>query len=211
MPKHFVSNKDESVRMFKNDFLDKLSRIHWSVPLFIYIPLIIYFIYKGLVLFSITIISLVSLIVFGFFLWTLTEYLLHRFIFHYQPKTEIGKKMHFMFHGVHHDYPQDSWRLVMVPAVSLPLAILFYYIFQFLMGEVYTAPFFAGFLSGYLFYDMAHYSVHHFAIKNRLLLKLKANHMKHHYLFPDMGFSVSNTFWDKIFGTTFPEKEEVKV
>ena len=34
--------------------------------------------------------------------------------------------MHFIIHGVHHDHPNDKLRLVMPPAVSIPLAALFF-------------------------------------------------------------------------------------
>lgn len=34
--------------------------------------------------------------------------------------------MLFTFHGVHHDYPNDSFRLVMPPVVSIPLYVVMY-------------------------------------------------------------------------------------
>ena len=47
MPKNFVSNKDETVRMFDNNFLEACSKVHFTVPLFVYIPVIIAFLYRG--------------------------------------------------------------------------------------------------------------------------------------------------------------------
>ena len=110
-----------------------------------------------------------------------------------------------MFHGVHHDYPNDSMRLVMPPSVSLPLAALFYLLFRLIMGPVNVAPFFAGFLLGYLFYDITHYALHHFAIKKKFWLDLKQHHMKHHYKSPDEGFGVSQSWWDTVFRTQFTD------
>ena len=52
----------------------------------------------------------------GVLLWTLLEYLIHRYIFHYEPKTGVGKRLHYIIHGVHHDYPNDGKRLVMPQA-----------------------------------------------------------------------------------------------
>lgn len=129
MTKKYVSNKDETVRMFKNDFLETFSKVHWTVPLWLFVPIILSFLYRSIFLFGIEAGMIVLYFVIGLAVWTITEYLLHRFIFHYNPSSEIGKKLHFIFHGVHHDYPKDSKRLVMPPAVSIPLATLFYFLF----------------------------------------------------------------------------------
>jgi 4-hydroxysphinganine ceramide fatty acyl 2-hydroxylase len=49
--------------------------------------------------------------------------------------SKLGEKIHFIFHGVHHDYPSDSRRLVMPPSVSIPLAILFYFLFEAILRK----------------------------------------------------------------------------
>ncbi len=202
MPKTFVSNKDESFRMFENDFMEIFTKVRWYVPLIIYVPVVLYFLVSALFFKEIGIFSIAGLYIGGFVFWTLTEYFLHRFLFHFHPKSEFGKKIHFMFHGVHHDYPQDSNRLVMPPIVSLTLAVIFYFLFNAVFGW-FLDPFFAGFVTGYLFYDIIHYSIHHFNIRNKFLLKVKAHHMKHHYVEPDLGFGVSSHYWDYMFGTQF--------
>lgn len=207
MPKQFVSNKDESVRMFKSDLMEFLSKVHWTVPLIVYIPIITFLIYRAIAIFEINIFETVILFLSGIFVWTFAEYMLHRFLFHYQPKNEWAKRIHWMFHGVHHDYPQDSKRLVMPPAVSIPLATIFFYIFLFIFGKALVNPFFAGFLLGYLFYDMIHYGVHHFGFKAKWLLALKSHHMKHHYIEPNDGFGVSSPLWDIIFGTSYKNQK----
>ena len=130
MAKNFISNKDETVRMFDNDFMESLSRVHPAVPLIVYIPVVLFFLYRSVYIFEFTFITILSLIVFGILVWSLAEYTLHRFIFHYEPKSKFGEKIHFIFHGVHHDYPSDSRRLVMPPSVSIPLALLFYFLFK---------------------------------------------------------------------------------
>lgn len=208
MAKKFVSNKDETVRMFKSDFMEALSRVHPAVPLMIFVPVILYMFYLSYWYFQLPLTNIFGLVMFGVFVWTITEYLLHRFIFHLELKSEVGKKIHFIFHGVHHDYPSDSRRLVMPPSVSIPLASLFYILFRFLIGDVAVYPFFAGFLSGYLFYDMTHYAVHHFNMHSKFWLALKHHHIKHHYKDPDRGFGVSSPLWDIVFGTNYSEKEE---
>jgi sterol desaturase/sphingolipid hydroxylase (fatty acid hydroxylase superfamily) len=201
--KLYVSNKDETVRMFKNDFLERLSRVHFTVPLFIFIPVILWHLYRSVFIFQLPVLTIIGMLAGGVVVWTLVEYLLHRFVFHLELPGKIGQRIHFIFHGVHHDYPSDSKRLVMVPAVSIPLAILFYYLFRWMLSAELVAPFFSGFVTGYLCYDMIHYAVHHFNLKSRFWLELKHHHMLHHFRENDRGFGVSSKFWDLVFRTTF--------
>ena len=154
MKKNYVSNSEKSVRMFKNDFLESLSKIHFSVPLFIFIPIIIYFTYSAFTN-QITIGAYALYFAFGIFIWTATEYILHRFVFHFVPKSKWGLRIHFIFHGVHHDYPRDSKRLVMVPSVSLPLAALFYVLCSFFLTQVHIYSFFSGFIFGCFSFDVS--------------------------------------------------------
>jgi sterol desaturase/sphingolipid hydroxylase (fatty acid hydroxylase superfamily) len=142
----------------------------------------------------------------GLLFWTLTEYVLHRFIFHWVPDSNWGKQIHFIFHGVHHDYPQDALRLVMPPSVSIPLALGFYFLFQALLPATYVPAFFPGFIVGYLFYDLTHYAIHHIHFKSGFLKKMKQHHMYHHYTDSSRGFGVSSVLWDKIFKSDFVKK-----
>ncbi len=210
MTKKYVSNKDETVRMFENNFLEALSHIHPAVPVIIFVPIIAYMLFPSIIDFNISAVSIAGLMVFGVLIWTITEYLLHRFIFHWELKSKIGARIHFIFHGVHHDYPSDSRRLVMPPSVSVPLTVFFYFLFKSLIGNVFVLPFFAGFLTGYLFYDMTHYAVHHFNMHSKFWLAIKNHHIKHHYQNPDKGFGVSTPLWDFVFNSYYINKEEQK-
>jgi 4-hydroxysphinganine ceramide fatty acyl 2-hydroxylase len=215
MAGNFVSNKDESVPMFGHPVLDFFSRVHFSVPLVLYIPVILFFLYKSVFVFHFPVFYIVPLVLFGLAIWSFTEYNMHRFVFHWMPPGELGRKINFMFHGVHHDYPRDSYRLVMVPAVSIPLALVFYFSFRFLFGkalgeENLVAPFFSGFVTGYLIYDMTHYALHHVNFKSKFWLELKQHHMIHHYQDPHNGFGVSTKLWDMVYRTTFKRKTQQK-
>jgi sterol desaturase/sphingolipid hydroxylase (fatty acid hydroxylase superfamily) len=206
MAKQFVSDKDESVRMFKNDFLESFTKVHYLTPIVIFVPVVLYFLYKSFFVFEISTLKILGFITFGILAWTLTEYLLHRFVFHFMPTSTFGKRLHFIFHGVHHDYPNDSRRLVMAPSISITLAVIFYYAFQFLLGKLHVAPFFVGYVSGYIFYDMTHYAIHHYNFKSKFWLNLKKHHMVHHYMDGDNGYGVSSKLWDHVFGTMFKKK-----
>jgi 4-hydroxysphinganine ceramide fatty acyl 2-hydroxylase len=207
MAKLYVSNKDESARIFKSDFLEMFTHVHWSVPIILFLPVVLYFVYLTVQSPEIGSSEGVLLFLVGLFVWTLTEYLLHRFVFHYEPKTELGKRIHFLTHGVHHDYPNDSKRLVMPPSVSIPLATLFFFFFQLLAGPVAVFPFFAGFIFGYICYDEIHYATHHAPMKGKVGLFLKHHHVRHHYEDPNKRYGVSSPLWDHVFRTMSPEQE----
>ena len=210
MKKLYVSNKDESVRMFKSSFLEMFSKVHWSVPLFIFLPAIGYLMYQAISSPSIDWLQVAVWFIAGIGVWTVTEYVLHRWLFHYEPPGKLGKRMHFIFHGVHHDYPNDSMRLVMPPAVSIPLASLFYFLFRNVVVHDGFFSFFAGFLAGYLFYDMLHYAIHHAPMKGKIWMALKTHHLKHHFKDPDAGYGVSSPLWDVIIGSDFKNSKEQK-
>jgi len=206
MKKKYVSNSQESVRMFKSDLLEALSKVHFTVPLYIFVPVIAYCVYRftqtdlGLLLF-------VELFALGLFVWTLTEYIMHRFVFHYEPADKPwAQRIHFIFHGVHHDYPSDAKRLVLPPSVSIPLATGFYFLFNAILPPNYIWGFFPAFILGYLFYDISHYAIHHFNFKGAIWKKIKQHHMLHHYQDPAKGYGVSSPLWDKIFRSDFIKK-----
>jgi sterol desaturase/sphingolipid hydroxylase (fatty acid hydroxylase superfamily) len=138
---------------------------------------------------------------FGLAWWSLMEYLLHRFVFHFRPDNAWGRRLHFIIHGVHHDHPHDPMRLVMPPSVSLPLAALVFLLFRALLGPEWSLPFFAGFLIGYLVYDMTHYHIHHHRSDNRLSIALRRYHYRHHFQQSDRGFGVTSSLWDRVFRT----------
>src|SRR5215212_1531949 len=94
-----------SPRMFDNELLDKLSRVHPSVPVFIFVPAIVVLTVLGAR--DMAALPLVGLFVAGYFFWTLSEYWIHRGVFHFEPEDGIGARLHWIIHGVHHDHPND--------------------------------------------------------------------------------------------------------
>ena len=202
MKKNYISNSEESIRMFKSDLIENLSKVHFAVPLFIFVPAIFIFIYKAFAA-GVTLLNFGLYFIIGLAVWTITEYVMHRFIFHYHPTSEFGKKIHFIFHGVHHDYPRDKKRLVLPPSVSIPLATAFYFLFASFLAPQLLFAFFPGFLSGYLVYDMLHYAMHHHNFKSGIMKRVKQHHMLHHYQNPEKGFGVSSSLWDIILRSGF--------
>lgn len=196
-----VSNKNESVRMFRNGLLEALSHVHPVTPLVLYVPVVAYVLVQAAGT-GLAASDIAGLLVLGAFLWTLTEYVMHRFVFHYQPRSALGRRLHFIVHGVHHDYPNDATRLVMPPGVSIPLALVFYGLFRAIFGPRLGPPAFAGFVAGYLVYDMVHYATHHLTMRGPILGHLKRYHLRHHYQDETRGYGVSSPLWDHVFRTT---------
>jgi dihydroceramide fatty acyl 2-hydroxylase len=189
-----------SPQLFKNDFLNFFSRVHPSIPALIFVPVVIGMGWlgadRGLAAWKLALLTLA-----GFGVWTLTEYWLHRLVFHWEPDNEFGRRMHFIIHGIHHDHPNDKMRLVMPPAVSIPLAALFLLGFSLLFGTPAAYPIFAGLIVGYLAYDYTHYYLHHFVPRSDLGKRLREQHMRHHFQDHRFGFGVSSPLWDVVFGT----------
>jgi len=190
----------ESPRMFESNFVDAFSRVPWFVVPIVYVPMICGLFATGMLRFEIAALPSIGLYVAGFFVWTLTEYWLHRTLFHWTPKTSWGPRFHFLLHGVHHDYVNDRMRLVMPPAASLALAAVFMPIYWLLMGA-YSLPFFAGKVTGYLAYDMIHYYTHHGKPSSAWMKRLRAHHMNHHHNKEGRKYGVSFMFWDRVFQT----------
>ena len=190
----------DSPRMFENDLLDKLSRVHPVVPVLIFLPLIVVMLVLA-ISHDMKAWQIVAGVVGGYAFWTLCEYWIHRVVFHFEPEKGFGARLHWIIHGVHHDHPNDPMRLVMPPSVSVPLSSLFCLGFYAVLGSPWWLPFAAGFLAGYLIYDMTHYHLHHHMPKTAAGRKLRELHMRHHFQDDTKGYGISAPYWDKAFRT----------
>ena len=203
-----IDHSDEPVRLFQSNFLEFFTHISPVVVLIIWAPAAVFFVWRSVETLpaGASWLQIPVGVLLGVFIWTLTEYLVHRFVFHYHARTPGLEKIFFMFHGVHHYQPQCKTRLVMPPIVSIPMAVLFYGIFYLVVGQLFRAPswvpaLFAGFILGYLVYDMIHYATHHFPMRSGYLRFVKRYHMQHHFKTPEKRFGVSSPLWDKVFRT----------
>lgn len=206
MAKLFVSNKDESVQIFENPVLEKFTFVHPITPVALFGPVVLFFLGRAFVLSQVSAPGIAGLFLAGLAFWTLFEYILHRWIFHYEPKSVWGQRLHFIFHGNHHDYPSDTRRLVMPPIVSISLAAVTYFGMRSLLGTMID-PFFAGFVLGYICYDTIHYASHHMAMKGPIGRIVKKHHLKHHFKSPEQGYGVSSPIWDYVFRTGFKDND----
>lgn len=207
-PQH---RREPQIRLFRANWLEALTRVSpWFVTL-VWAPVIVWFAWQGWVArdaHGMGVLACAGAVGIGLLLWTLTEYALHRFVFHFTPKAPPPwvQRLVFLFHGIHHVQPWDKQRLVMPPAVSIPLAALFRWLFARLFVDACGAPgwldlAFAGFLAGYLCYDLLHYATHHVAGRAAWFRWLKRHHLLHHHATPEQRFGVSSPLWDLVLGT----------
>ncbi|MFY0625560.1 MAG: sterol desaturase family protein [Reichenbachiella sp.] len=187
-------------RVFKNPFIEKLTRTHISLPLVTFSAISTFLVYKGMVDFGLATWQIGALSVAGYFAFTLVEYMMHRFVFHMKEDTDVKKKVVYALHGIHHDYPKDKDRLAMPVPASLTLATGFYFLFKLLMGDL-VFGFLPGFLMGYAWYLWVHYMVHAMQPPKNLFKIFWVHHGIHHYKQPERAFGVSMPFWDFVFRT----------
>ena len=126
--------------------------------------------------------------------WTLTEYVLHRFVLH-------GIQPFRAWHAEHHRRPK-----ALIGTSTLLSAVLIVVLF-FLPALVLTDLLRAcaltiGLLTGYLVYAITHHALHHWSGVNALTRRLKRRHALHHYRDgPPAWFGVTSPIWDILFGT----------
>lgn len=201
------NTQGKSIRLFNSAFLEKFTHVHPITPVLLWGPFIGFSFWKMFSVLKLDILSILVVGLAGFLCWTLVEYLMHRFVFHFKPLGPWSDRLVFLFHGIHHADPEDLSRLVLPPIVSIFFSSIFYGLFRALMGPVWVVPFFTFFIMGYLCYDYIHYFSHRFQPKTAFGKYLKQNHMMHHFVCPDAKWGVSSPLWDFIFGTYVPNSQ----
>ena len=206
-----TENNRGQATIFKNPFLESLTKTSLRSNIIIYGAVVALLIYNALYIQNIPLPEFMGLFVFALFFWTFAEYILHRFVFHWINENKLVQRFHFIMHGSHHLYPRDTERLLMPPVPGILMAsILFglFYVFFYIIGyPVYTWGFFPGFFLGYLLYSFLHRATHVVKPPKRFKYIWK-HHSLHHYKYPNKCFGVSNTLWDHVFGTMPPKGDE---
>jgi sterol desaturase/sphingolipid hydroxylase (fatty acid hydroxylase superfamily) len=142
----------------------------------------------------------IPLLVGGLIIWTATEYALHRYVFHFEPRSQLLKQIIFVIHGNHHAEPNDPLRNLMPPIVSIPVGALIWVLSIAVFGPSGTW-FLLGFMMGYVAYDLVHFACHQFPMKGRIARALKVHHMRHHHLKVGGNYAITGMIWDRIFAT----------
>jgi sterol desaturase/sphingolipid hydroxylase (fatty acid hydroxylase superfamily) len=209
MPKVAKNFEHGEAKIFNNPFLESLTKTNPITNIVVYGFSILLFSFYALMHVGLNVFLFLALFILGIISWTFAEYMLHRFVFHWVNDSKIIQRFHFIMHGSHHQFPRDKARLLMPPVPGLLMASLlfglFYSVFYVIQIPELCFGFFPGFFSGYLLYSFVHRAIH---VKRppKRFKHIWLHHNIHHYKHPDKAFGVSNTFWDKVFGTMPPKK-----
>ena len=147
---------------------------------------------------------------FGLPVWTLVEYLFHRFVLHGRfasGKGIIRKFLHERLdplHWEHHARPFDGHHINgelrdLLPLFFVAAPVSF-------IAPVYTLPvLLAGVVQCYVVEEWVHHSVHFYNFRSPYFRYIKRHHFYHHS--PkgiEKGYGLTNGFWDIIFKTRYP-------
>jgi sterol desaturase/sphingolipid hydroxylase (fatty acid hydroxylase superfamily) len=190
--------RSRQVRLFRNPWLECLTIV--TLPVFLVIWLLLIPAILATAVGTAGFGTAIALFLAGLVVWSLTEYGLHRFVFHWQPKWAPLALMMFMIHGNHHVAPADPLRNLMPPMVSLPIAALVWAGFVGIVGPAGTWLF-SGWIIGYVAYDIIHYGCHQWPLSNRISGAFKINHVRHHFAETGGNYAITGMIWDRLFGS----------
>jgi len=191
------------VRIFRSDRLERLSRNPWWVVPLIWAPVVAALAISSIVQ-GVSYPALGPRLIGGLIVWMVIEYVLHRFVFHYRPRSAAARRVHFLLHGVHHLVPEDPRRLVFPPVPAAIIAATLFGAVRLLLPLPDTCAVMAGLLTGYISYDLIHYYVHHGRPRSRVGRFLQRYHLMHHFTDPTRMFGVSQPLLDLLGGTFGP-------
>ncbi len=204
--KLFLSNKNMPEKIMEEEVFPGFYITQPHLPFLVFTPIAL--IMLGIALFYIQMPIKNILIGLGASLlfWPVFEYFMHRYLFHWEPKSAFGKKFIYTIHSGHHDYPNDNRLMLVGPIVSVPAFLMIWGLVYLIAGH-YTHPFMAGVATCYMFYDWLHYASHNYNFKNKIFQNLKTHHMRHHYEDNEKNFAFTTLIWDIIMRTLLQNKK----
>mmetsp|Transcript_31740 Transcript_31740/g.36662 ORF Transcript_31740/g.36662 Transcript_31740/m.36662 type:complete len:381 (+) Transcript_31740:38-1180(+) len=224
---HHPLHLDEC-KLFTWKFFEFFTRNKWWYIPIAWLPVIIYFVFCGVTYdysprnsyidnylrvdspdFN-RVVLLVSFLL-GMFFWTLSEYVLHRYLFHLNEVLLFNKWIrwfHFMIHGIHHLIPMDPDRLVFPPPLGYVISISIFAAHNCVFGGNLARILYAGTMFAYVMYDYQHWWLHHGKGGIEYFRDLKRYHNLHHFFDADQGYGITSKLWDFLFGTMIKIKEQ---
>ena len=178
-------------QLFNSAFLEVYTRTHPAIHVITYGSAIALYLYLN----NLQLIQTILYFGIGIVGWTLTEYIVHRYLFHIKES-----KFQYLIHGVHHEYPRDRERLMMPPVPGAVLLSAFTGIFYIVFREA-TFAYMAGFTAMYIVYTFIHYIIHAWKPIPGLKFLWSHHHKHHNPASENKAYGVSTPLWDIIFGT----------
>lgn len=194
----------QRLRLFESELLEKLTVISPRSFVAIWAVVLAGALYAGWGTARVAV--ALGLLCAGLFIWSLFEYVMHRFLFHLELKSDLGRRVIFVMHGNHHVQPGDPYRSMMPPIVSVVWAGAIWIGFLLLLGSK-GSFLFLGFAIGYVIYDSVHYACHQLPMRGPLLKRLRKHHIRHHYAKREGNYAITSIFWDRLLGTEMPAKK----
>jgi sterol desaturase/sphingolipid hydroxylase (fatty acid hydroxylase superfamily) len=174
------------------------SKINYWAVYAVDLSLLGFFLAWDAVLLNLQPLAMVPLFASGVVLWTLTEYVFHRWMYH------MGLPLARQGHEKHHE---DPLAYIAMPWFVTPILFL---PIQQLLGNWLRLPWastiLAGWFGGFIAYSFMHHSLHHYKLKHAWFRHLQSEHRIHHAL-PETNFGVTMRFWDRVFGTEFTKAQ----
>jgi len=138
----------------------------------------------------------------GLFSWSLFEYVMHRFIFHYDARSRLVRNFLYHAHISHHEDPVGKSQLSASLILGLPIGAVYWPLAWAGTGSWVAASWmFIGLAAGFFSYKWVHFQCHHRRNRLRLLRYLRHYHLLHHYKTPALRFGVTSPLFDLVFGT----------
>jgi len=154
--------------------------------------------------------------VLGLALWTLMEYLVHRFVLHVAfpaGKHWPRRVLHELFdaaHADHHAQPWDGYHInghldtLFVAAWLVPLS--------FLAPPQTASVAVAALFAGYTAEEWAHHAMHFRNFRWRYFQYVRRRHLYHHSRHGvGTAYGITSDLWDKVFGTQIPEPQRSRL
>jgi len=198
-------SRPERPRLFRSDLLEKLTVI--SPPAFVatWLGILTLVLLAGWGRASAPV--SIMLVLTGLLAWSLFEYVMHRFLFHLRMRSELGQWLIFVIHGNHHVNPNDPYRNLMPPIISVVWSAAIWGALLLLLGAK-GSLLFLGFAIGYVAYDSVHYACHQLPVRGRLMRMLRRHHIRHHHATREGNYAITTIFWDRAFGTLIPSRKD---
>ena len=152
----------------------------------------------------------------GWLVWTLIEYLAHKYILHYRFPDGPGPVQHWLhvtadnLHTEHHARPWDGNHINGTIKDTL-LYMAFLGALSFL-APLHTAPvLWAAVMQAYVVEEWVHQSTHYptlYGLRGPYWRYITRHHAYHHSpRGAELAFGLTNGLWDVIFGTRIPEED----
>lgn len=190
-------------RLYENDLVERLTQASWWMVPLVWLPVVAFAIRMAISA-GTPLVALPLYMLLGAAGGSFSEYILHRYVFHFQADgTYWSNTAHYMIHGYHHKHPQDRMRLVMPPLKVFVMTTAVSSIFFFTMPADITWAVYSGMMLMYVCYDLTHYFLHFgLPVKIGFLQFMRRYHMAHHYDSDhNSRFGITMPVWDLAFGT----------